>query len=160
MHHIKHTCRDYNRSGNILLNRLIGADVRLMPPGTDVESACDELAATLRATGQSPYVVPDGGSNATGCLGYVAAASELAAQACSLDIGLDNIVLTTGSCGTHAGLLLDPVYTGKAMSGMIDPIRQGHFDAKQTLVFLHTGGTPGLYGYVDTFSKHHKGVSI
>jgi len=42
-------------------------------------------------------------------------------------------------------IVLDPVYTGKAMSGMIDHIRQGQIDPSETVVFLHTGGIPGLF---------------
>jgi D-cysteine desulfhydrase len=42
-------------------------------------------------------------------------------------------------------LLLDPVYTGKAMAGLIDLIRKGHFTQKDTVIFIHTGGTPGLF---------------
>ena len=45
------------------------------------------------------------------------------------------------------GLLLDPVYTGKAMTGLLDLIRTGHFTASDTVVFLHTGGTPALFPY-------------
>ena len=45
------------------------------------------------------------------------------------------------------GILLDPVYSGKAMAGMIDLIRKGELAAGQTVVFLHTGGAVGLFGY-------------
>jgi len=45
----------------------------------------------------------------------------------------------------HEGLLLDPVYTGKALAGLIDLIRQGRFQHLDSVVFLHTGGTPALY---------------
>jgi len=45
------------------------------------------------------------------------------------------------------GIVLDPVYTGKAMSGLIDRIRQGEIREDQTVVFLHTGGTPGVFAY-------------
>ena len=45
------------------------------------------------------------------------------------------------------GLLLDPVYTAKAMSGLLELVKQGHFRSDETVVFLHTGGTPALFGY-------------
>jgi L-cysteate sulfo-lyase len=45
------------------------------------------------------------------------------------------------------GILLDPVYSGKAMAGLIDLIRKGEIGAGQTVVFLHTGGAVGLFGY-------------
>lgn len=48
------------------------------------------------------------------------------------------------------GLLFDPVYSGKALAGMIDYIRKGRFDDASTIVFLHTGGAAGLFAYADT----------
>jgi L-cysteate sulfo-lyase len=45
------------------------------------------------------------------------------------------------------GILLDPVYSGKAMAGLIDLIRTGVIGADKTVVFLHTGGAVGLFGY-------------
>jgi L-cysteate sulfo-lyase len=50
------------------------------------------------------------------------------------------------------GILLDPVYSGKAMAGLIDLIRKGQFAPKQNIVFLHTGGAVGLFGYVHAFA--------
>ena len=46
-------------------------------------------------------------------------------------------------------ILLDPVYTGKAMAGLIDLVRQGAFGADEKILFLHTGGSPALYAYRD-----------
>lgn len=48
-------------------------------------------------------------------------------------------------------ILLDPVYSGKAMAGFIDQVRKGAFPAGSNLLFLHTGGSPALYAYMDTF---------
>jgi 1-aminocyclopropane-1-carboxylate deaminase/D-cysteine desulfhydrase-like pyridoxal-dependent ACC family enzyme len=45
------------------------------------------------------------------------------------------------------GLLLDPTYSGKSMAGLIHLVTNGHFTRDQTVVFLHTGGTPALFGY-------------
>lgn len=47
------------------------------------------------------------------------------------------------------GLLFDPVYSGKALAGMIDYVRSGRFDDAEAIVFLHTGGAAGLFGYAD-----------
>ena len=47
------------------------------------------------------------------------------------------------------GLVLDPVYTGKAFAGLTDHIRQGQFTPDETVVFVHTGGTPALFAYGD-----------
>ncbi len=45
------------------------------------------------------------------------------------------------------GLLVDPVYTGKALAGMMKLIREGKFSAQEKILFMHTGGTPALFGY-------------
>jgi 1-aminocyclopropane-1-carboxylate deaminase/D-cysteine desulfhydrase-like pyridoxal-dependent ACC family enzyme len=45
------------------------------------------------------------------------------------------------------GVLLDPVYTGKAMAGLIDLVRRGEIDKARTVVFLHTGGTPAIFAH-------------
>lgn len=50
------------------------------------------------------------------------------------------------------GLLLDPVYSGKGMAGLIDLVRKGHFAKEENVVFLHTGGSIALFGYPTTFS--------
>ena len=50
------------------------------------------------------------------------------------------------------GLLFDPVYSGKALAGMIDYVRKGRFEKGQNIVFLHTGGVAGLFAYADTLT--------
>ena len=54
--------------------------------------------------------------------------------------------------GTEA-ILLDPVYSGKTAAGLIDLVRKGHFPKGSNVLFLHTGGSPALYAYMDTFRK-------
>ena len=56
---------------------------------------------------------------------------------------VEAVQLTAGS----EGILLDPTYTGKAMAGLIDCVRQGQWSSNQRILFLHTGGTPALFGY-------------
>ena len=51
------------------------------------------------------------------------------------------------------GVFLDPVYSGKGMAGLIDLIRKGRFKSTENLVFLHTGGQVGLFGYRDFLTK-------
>ncbi|MEA1961734.1 MAG: D-cysteine desulfhydrase [Bacillota bacterium] len=46
------------------------------------------------------------------------------------------------------GILLDPVYTGKAMAGLIDLVRKGYFKKEDNVLFVHTGGSPALYAYI------------
>ena len=50
------------------------------------------------------------------------------------------------------GVILDPVYTGRAMAGLVDLIGRGHFGADETVLFWHTGGTAGLFGFADVMS--------
>lgn len=51
------------------------------------------------------------------------------------------------------GLLLDPVYTGKAMAGLVAMIREGRFSDEQNVVFLHTGGWPALFAYEEELAE-------
>jgi L-cysteate sulfo-lyase len=224
---------DYRNSGNVFLDRLFDARLSEVPGGTDMDAAMAQLAGRLRGEGRKPYVIPGGGSNAIGALGYVTCALELVDQANNAGLAIDALVTATGSAGTQAGLvaglegaragipvlgigvraarpaqeekvyqlaaqtaellgvagavaretvvancdyvgagygvptpamieavtmvaraegiLLDPVYSGKAMAGLIDLIRRGHFRKGQKVVFLHTGGAVGLYGYLHAF---------
>ncbi len=233
-HRISTNDRDYLGSGNVLLDRLFGATLEQRPGGTDMQAEMEKLADRLRAEGQKPYVIPGGGSNRVGALGYVTCAIELLAQANDLGLRIDHVVHATGSTGTQAGLvaglqglnsgipvlgistrqpretqeanvyrltqatadyigvrggidraaiqanadyvgggygvptpgmveaveltarlegiLLDPVYSGKGMAGLIDLVRRGHFRPDENVVFLHTGGSVGLFGYVGTFA--------
>ncbi|MBC7225093.1 MAG: pyridoxal-phosphate dependent enzyme, partial [Anaerolineae bacterium] len=50
------------------------------------------------------------------------------------------------------GILLDPVYTGKALAGLLDQVRQGRWGKGDTVIFLHTGGTPALFAYAGEVS--------
>jgi L-cysteate sulfo-lyase len=225
----------YETSGNVQLDHLLGAQVHLLPPGTDRDGALRRMASALKKSGRTPYVIPSGGSNATGALGYVACAEELEAQADTDGERIDYLVHATGSGGTQAGLIagfqaiasqtgvlgvditahaadlrgkvsaiakdtlarlgggdrfskdalqivegyaggaygmpteemraavrlvarlegliLDPVYAGKAMAGLIDLVAKGRFKDDQTVVFLHTGGMPGLFAYNDYFQE-------
>ena len=52
-----------------------------------------------------------------------------------------------GCSGRHEGILLDPVYSGKGAAGLIDLIRKGHFRKGENVVFVHTGGSAGLFAY-------------
>jgi L-cysteate sulfo-lyase len=52
----------------------------------------------------------------------------------------------------YEGILLDPVYSGKGFSGLIDLIRKGHFKKGENVVFLHTGGSISLFGYPQVFN--------
>ena len=228
---------EYAESGNVILDRLLGGDIAgRFPAGTDMAQAMNDLADDLRAQGHTPYVIPGGGSNPVGALGYVACAHELLQQSFDMGLKIDHVVHATGSAGTQAGLvvglgasnsqipvygigvraaraqqeenvwklaqatldymnlplstldrsdvvantdyvgdgygiatpamieavklaattdaiLLDPVYSGKGMAGLIDLIRKGHFKKGENIVFIHTGGAVGLYGYRHLFDE-------
>ena len=223
----------YHNNGNIMLDHLLGAEVRLFPAGTDLEAVAEQCVNECRQAGGTPYLIPVGGSNAVGALAYVAAVEELRDQAQALHLKLGKVYLPTGSAGTHAGILagigilelgwrvhgvsvsapqadldakltrltrqtfallgaeqvpipaimvddsqigagygqptpamleavqlcarqdgilLDPVYTGKAMAGLIADARAGRISAGETVVFWHTGGSQGLFAYDDVFT--------
>lgn len=224
---------DYTLNGNVLLDRLHGAFLSKRPGGADMNAEMEALAADLRAKGKKPYVIPGGGSNPVGALGYANCALELVAQANERGLKIDHVVHATGSAGTQAGfvtglvainanipvlgigvrapkekqekavfdlavrtaeymgapgivkrehiaantdyvgpgyglptegmaeavkllarlegILLDPVYTGKGMAGLIDLVRKGFFPKDSDVVFLHTGGSAGLFAYPDVF---------
>ena len=224
----------YVYNGNVLLDQLHGSSISGRPADTDMNAAMDELAQKLRDDGRKPYIIPGGGSNEIGALGYVNAAIELTTQANDRSLRIDHLVHATGSSGTQAGLvlgmegmntgipvygvgvrapkqkqeemiyglaqrtaeymglgadvvardkvvansdyvgdgyglptdamveavkmmaqyegiLLDPVYSGKGFSGLIDLIRKGHFKQGENVVFLHTGGSISLFGYPNVF---------
>jgi D-cysteine desulfhydrase len=220
---------DAKASGNNFLFDLLGVEgVKVLDAGADLAAEMQAIAKDLAANGRKGYVIPGGGSNALGALGYVACAEELLAQTFASGLRLDHIVCASGSAGTHAGLvtgltgnnaaipvtginvrrpqpeqegnvhalardvaklldieappreavtaldewvgpgyslptpemieavrllarlegvLLDPVYTGKAMAGLIGLVRRGAFRKGETVLFVHTGGAPALYAY-------------
>lgn len=219
----------YRSSGNVLLDRIFGANIREVAKGTDMDAAMLALADELRAEGRNPYIVPGGGSNPVGALGYVDCALEFMTQANRERLVIDHVVHATGSAGTQAGLvvglkmtnanipllgigvnapkdkqeekvwklaeetaafvgapgcvqrddivancdyvgdgygiptkamndavmllarleglLFDPVYSGKGLAGMIDLVEKGFFSDADNILFVHTGGVAGLFGY-------------
>ncbi|WP_300014971.1 D-cysteine desulfhydrase [uncultured Roseobacter sp.] len=95
----------YILNGNVLLDQLHGATISKRGGGTDMNAEMQTLAETLLAEGRTPYVIPGGGSNAIGALGYVNCARELAEQAAGTGLRIDALVHATGSSGTQAGLV-------------------------------------------------------
>jgi len=218
--------------GNNLLFHLLGVEsIDVVPAGTDLAARLAQEAQAVADHGGKAYVLPGGGSNALGALGYAACAQELVNQCFDEGLRADHIVCASGSAGTHAGLiaglaglganlpvtgvsvrrprgeqegnvhklasecasllglaapvareavtvedgyvgpgyslptaemaeavrltaalegvLLDTVYTGKAMAGLIGLIRAGRFRRGEKLIFLHTGGAPSLSAFSD-----------
>jgi D-cysteine desulfhydrase len=216
--------------GNVLLDRLAGAEIRLVSYAEYAQRSAvmESVALEMRDRGKRPYVIPEGGSNGLGALGYVECMREVRAQMHSgLAVGdapFDVIVHACGSGGTAAGvalgaakfgvagsvramavcdsaayferavdrivqearawdytlpepaplvvddrakgpayavstpeqraiiarvgrssgLVLDPVYTGKAMQGLVAAVERGDIPRGARVLFLHTGGLPGL----------------
>jgi D-cysteine desulfhydrase len=212
-------------SGNLLLDQLFGPEIVYVPDRNDRDRILQETFDRAKENGRKPYLIPYGGSNEIGALGYAFAMKELIDQ----NVSADWIVFATSSGGTNAGLLLgqrifgfngkilgisvdeseewlktqvsslasitgekfgerieftradvlvnadycsagygvvteaereaihlfarheglvlDPVYTGRAAAGMIDLIRKGFFKKRETVLFLHTGGQPALFAH-------------
>ena len=219
------TSENYLSNGNRLLLDLMDVETAMVEALHDPNAQLAEQAERLEAQGFRPYIVPVGGSNALGALGYVECAQEIAHQSEGV-VDFAAVVVASGSAGTHAGLaigleqllpetelvgvtvsrsveaqlpvverirsalaqqlevstqapitlwddyfaprygepneegmdavkllarlegiLLDPVYTGKAMAGLIDGIAQNRFRREGPLLFIHTGGSPALFAY-------------
>jgi len=220
---------DKGASGNNFLFDLIGAEaIKVVETGTDLSAAMQEIADELTRAGRKGYLIPGGGSNALGALGYAVCANEIVQQSIDQGAAFDHLVLASGSTGTHAGMLvgleaanagvpvtginvrrpraeqegnvhklvvetaallgvpapekskvtaldewvgpgyslptdemieavklfarlegvlLDPVYTGKAAAGLIGLVRRGDFKTGERVLFLHTGGAPALFAY-------------
>jgi L-cysteate sulfo-lyase len=96
---------NYNTNGNVLLDHLHGATTEKFPGGHDMSAQMEAAAEAMRAKGRRVYVIPGGGSNPTGALGYVNCAMELLGQANEAGLKIDRVVHATGSSGTQAGLV-------------------------------------------------------
>lgn len=96
----------YLENGNRLLLDLFDARVELVDNLDNADEQLQSLAVRLHASGRKPYIVPIGGSNALGALGYVRAGLELAEQIEHSGRRFAGVVLASGSAGTHAGLAL------------------------------------------------------
>ena len=105
-HRIADPSEYYTGSGNILLDKIFGANLREYPGGTDFEKAMAEVADEVRAQGSKPYIIPGGASNKIGALGYVNCAIELLGQIEEQGLDIGHIVTATGSAGTQGGLIV------------------------------------------------------
>ena len=101
------------RTGNILLDDLVGAEI-FWAGQRQVDDVAAEVEAELRTRGQRPYLIPLGGSNPIGAAGYAAAMLELMEQARSSGLSFEAVVFATSSGGTHSGLVLGAKLSGYA----------------------------------------------
>jgi L-cysteate sulfo-lyase len=117
-----------------------------------MNQALAEVAAEVADKGGRPYVIPGGGSNVIGALGYVECALELVAQANDIGLDIDRIVTATGSAGTHAGLV-----AGLAVMGADIPVLgigvRAPKDAQEANVFRLAQETADLLGHKDRVTR-------
>ena len=99
----------HRSSGNVLLNRILGATLHSYPVGEDeagADAKLNEIGEQLRGRGSHPYIIPLGPEHdPLGALGYIDAAAELMTQLDQQSLRMDHLVVTSGSGSTHAGLL-------------------------------------------------------
>lgn len=91
--------------GNLLIDRLLGADVRFAG-ARPAQEVMEEIAVALEAQGRRPYAIPVGGSTPLGAVGYCLAMEEMLAQASDAGVVVHRVYVATGSGGTQAGLVL------------------------------------------------------
>src|SRR6202048_840819 len=114
---VPHEDAVYDRGGNILLSRLMGADIEMVDEGFDIgiRESWEAAIADVKAKGGKPYAIPAGASvHKYGGLGYVGFAEELRAQEKELGFAFDYIVVCTVTGSTHAGMLVGFAKDGRA----------------------------------------------
>ena len=93
-------------NGNHLLFRLMGVEaITVVPAGSNMVAAMQSVVDELAVAGRKGYILPGGGSNALGGLGYVVCAQELQQQCFEQGVQIDRVIVGSGSSGTHGGLL-------------------------------------------------------
>src|ERR1700722_17540809 len=106
---VPHEDAVYDRVGNIMLSRIMGADVRLVDDGFDIgiRRSWEDAIADVKANGGKPYAIPAGASvHKFGGLGYVGFAEEVREQEKQLGFAFDYVVVCTVTGSTHAGMLV------------------------------------------------------
>jgi 1-aminocyclopropane-1-carboxylate deaminase len=116
---VPHEDAVYDRVGNIMLSRILGADVRLVDQGFDIgiRKSWEDAIAEVEKNGGKPYPIPAGASvHKLGGLGYVGFAEEVRAQEKDLGVKFDFIVVCTVTGSTHAGMLVGFAADGRAQN--------------------------------------------
>ena len=114
---VPHEDAVYDRVGNILLSRVMGADVRLVDDGFDIgiRKSWEDEIADVKAKGGKPYAIPAGASvHKYGGLGYVGFAEEVRAQERQLGFTFDYAIVCTVTGSTHAGMVVGFAADGRA----------------------------------------------
>jgi 1-aminocyclopropane-1-carboxylate deaminase len=109
----------YDRVGNILMSRVLGAEIGLVDEGFDIgiRASWERALEHVRARGGKPYAIPAGASvHKYGGLGYVGFAEEVRAQERELGVRFDHVVVCTVTGSTHAGMLVGFAKDGRAQN--------------------------------------------
>ena len=107
----------YDRVGNILMSRVMGAEIELVDEGFDIgiRESWERALEDVKAKGGRPYAIPAGASvHPLGGLGYVGFAEEVRAQEAEMGIAFDYVVVCTVTGSTHAGMLVGFAKDGRA----------------------------------------------
>ena len=223
---IKDPPKTYMKSGNVFLDKLFGAEVKVCPRNESIEEYSEKLIKDIKSKGTNVYFIPGGGSNSIGALGYAECLNEIIKE--NGKYNFSQILHATGSSGTQAGLLagkkyfnckipvigicvryekaiqmdkvyseakktcekleckildksevivddgyigpgygeptedmkeavkllaekegilLDPVYSGKAFAGLIGMVKKKQLKKNDNVLFIHTGGAASLSAY-------------
>jgi len=113
---LDHFPLDHLQSGNVVIDSIFGAKLHVVATEAEADTKIQSLAAELEAAGERPFVIPLGASDGVGSLGYANCALELLDQCHALEIDADEIVVPTGSGGTHGGLLAGLRASGSAIA--------------------------------------------
>ena len=105
---IKDPPETYMKSGNVFLDKLFGAEVKVCPKNESIEEYSEKLIKDIKSKGTNVYFIPGGGSNSIGALGYVECLNEIIKE--NKKYNFSQIVHATGSAGTQAGLLAGRKY--------------------------------------------------
>ncbi|MEM1231859.1 MAG: 1-aminocyclopropane-1-carboxylate deaminase [Pseudomonadota bacterium] len=107
----------YDRVGNILMSRVMGAEIELVDEGFDIgiRESWENALADVKARGGKPYAIPAGASvHKYGGLGFVGFAEEVRAQEAQLGVHFDYIVVCTVTGSTHAGMVVGFAQDGRS----------------------------------------------
>jgi len=105
---LKDPPESYMKSGNVFLDKLLGAEIKVCPKNEDVAKYSEKLIKDIKSKGTNVYFIPGGGSNSVGALGYVECLNEIIQE--NKKYNFSQIVHATGSAGTQAGLLAGRKY--------------------------------------------------
>jgi len=105
---LKDPPESYMKSGNVFLDKLFGADLKVCPKNEDISKYSEKLIKDIMSKGTNVYFIPGGGSNSVGALGYVECLNEIIKE--NKKYNFSQIVHATGSAGTQAGLLAGRKY--------------------------------------------------